>query len=149
MFRGYYDHALDEKSRLAIPARYREILQSAAIPGALIVTAAHQCAVAYPLTEWQKIEENLLNLNALDRQVQNFTRYFVALAHECQIDRTGRILLAPAIRERLGIGRDVTIVGQLNKFEIWPRERWTAFMNDAGEQFEQAGASLAQHGIHF
>ena len=147
MFRGNYEHALDEKGRLAIPAKFRELLQFQGSDASLVVTALNRCAIAYPMLEWQRLEAKFMNQAQTDLKTQAYIRYVVGMAHECPIDKTGRILLPQAIREVAQIEKDVTIVGQLNKMEIWSRENWSAFKQNFENQGNELLPELIQYGI--
>ncbi len=147
MFRGNYEHALDEKGRIAIPAKFREFLQFQGSDASLVVTALNGCAIAYPMLEWQRLEAKFMDQSQADLKTQAYIRYVVGMAHECSIDKTGRILLPQAIREVAQIDRDVTIIGQLNKIEIWSRERWLGFKQKFESQGNEALAEIIQYGL--
>ncbi len=140
MFRGSFEHAIDDKGRLSIPARYREILKRRRERELILVDPLFDaCIVAYPIKTWQEIEQNLLNKGNSDRKFREYTRLISAHAVESAVDSQGRILVPPQLREKKDLRRDVVIVGVLDKIEIWNRERWASFCAQERDPEEYAG----------
>lgn len=125
MFRGAQTVNLDAKGRMAIPTRYRaEILSENA--GQLICTVdiRQPCLLLYPLKEWEVIEQRLLSLSNFDPMQRSLQRVMLGYATECELDAAGRILLSPALRQHAKLEKNIMLVGQLNKFEIWSEQEW-------------------------
>lgn len=118
---------MDEKGRLSIPAKFREALESA-FDAPLFITVLDGCLVAYPADEWRALEATLNSKSQFDEKIQRFRRVFYASAQECPLDKAGRILLPPILRERAGLGKDVVVAGMGRKFEIWDAARHEAMM---------------------
>ena len=116
MFYGTYEHKVDSKGRMPIPARFRRALR-----GALILTKlADQCIVAYPPGEWEKLGKSLEGQAAIDRaKTRKLKRVIFGNAFSADLDEQGRVLLPPMLRQKAGIGDAVTIVGMDNYFEVW------------------------------
>lgn len=129
MFRGQHRHTVDDKGRLSIPAKYREALECA-FEGPLFVTVMDGCLVAYPAGEWRALEAKLNAMPQFDEKVQRFRRVFYASAQECPLDKVGRILLPPILRERAGLARDVVLAGMGRTFEIWDAASHEKMMNN-------------------
>ena len=146
MFRGRYFHTVDPKGRLSIPAKFREVLKER-YGSTLIVANFDDCLMAYPLEEWTKLEEKLLQLPSLQLEVRTFLRRFVSSGVECEVDSHGRALLPPQSREFAGLSRDVVLLGMMNKFEIWSRERWDEFMRRSESDFEETAQKLSALGV--
>ncbi|MBZ0168409.1 protein mraZ [Candidatus Methylomirabilis lanthanidiphila] len=147
MFRGSFEHAIDDKGRLSIPARYREILKRRRERELILVDPLFDaCIVAYPIKTWQQIEQNLLNNGNSDKRFREYARLISAHAVESMIDSQGRILIPPQLRGKADLRRDVMIVGVLDKIEIWNRERWVSFCAQERDPEEYAG-KLAELGI--
>jgi MraZ protein len=128
MFRGSFEHAIDDKGRLSIPARYREILKRRRERELILVDLIFDtCIAAYPIKAWQQIEHNLLSKGNSDKRFREYARLISARAVESPVDSQGRILVPPQLREAAHLRRDVVIVGVLDKIEIWSRERWAQF----------------------
>ncbi len=147
MFRGSFDHNLDDKGRLAIPAAFRKLLQKDSEPATLIITNFDQCLVAYDLEKWQKLEEKLAALPQFDPKVVAFQRYFIAGAVECPIDKAGRILIPQNLRQFAGISRESVIVGNLTKFEIWSKDRWERTLDSLSDNITNLASSMGDLGI--
>ncbi|HVO29197.1 MAG TPA: division/cell wall cluster transcriptional repressor MraZ [bacterium] len=124
MFRGQFEHSIDAKGRLSIPAKFRDVLQARA-SGRLVVTNHDRCVYAYAFPDFEEIEKKLAS--APQTEVQRaFIRRFIGGAHECDIDNTGRILVPPPLRAYASLSRDVMLVGGAKHFEIWALDRWKA-----------------------
>lgn len=140
MFRGSFEHAIDDKGRLSIPARYREILKRRRERELILVDPLFDaCIVAYPIKTWQQIEQNLLSKGNSDKKFREYARLISAHAVESTVDSQGRILIPPQLREKADLRRDVVIVGVLDKIEIWNRERWASFCAQERDPEEYAG----------
>ena len=124
MFRGANKLTLDVKCRLAMPTRYRERLQERC-GGKLVVTVdKDQCLLIYPFPDWEDIERKLMKLPTLNPQARRLQRLMVGHATELDLDGNGRILLPPSLREYGLLTRDVMLIGQGLRFELWDETRW-------------------------
>ncbi|MFI4937760.1 MAG: division/cell wall cluster transcriptional repressor MraZ [Candidatus Berkiellales bacterium] len=125
MFRGVSELSLDEKGRLAVPIRYRELLKLQA-NGQCIITidTEERCLLIYPMTEWEKIEkqiEALPSFNPLARRVQ---RLLIGHATEANLDGNGRMLVPPPLRDYASLQKEIVLIGQGRKFELWDAASW-------------------------
>ena len=125
MFRGFSSVSLDSKGRLAIPSRFRERLMEIA-GGRLVQTLnpRDRSLLLYPLPEWDLIEEKLAELSDFDRQSRRTKQMMRGYATDCQLDTHGRILVPAELRGYAQLDKQVIILGQGNKFEIWNRGSW-------------------------
>ncbi|HVV69423.1 MAG TPA: division/cell wall cluster transcriptional repressor MraZ [Gammaproteobacteria bacterium] len=125
MFRGINLIQLDAKGRMAMPARYRTRLQDLA-QGRLIVTIDTQeaCLLLYPLPEWELIEQKIEALPSFHKAARRIQRLLIGHATELELDSNGRILLPPLLREYAALDKQVMLVGQGKKFEIWSETGW-------------------------
>lgn len=125
MFKGASSLSLDEKGRFAVPTKYRQPLLSDE-QGSLICTIAinEPCLWLYPLSEWYEIESRLQKLSNMNPRARRLQRMLLGHATEYQLDKNGRILLAPSLRTHAGLNKKIMLVGLLNKFEIWDEQRW-------------------------
>jgi MraZ protein len=146
VFRGRYEHTIDAKGRLSVPARFRELLVER-YDDRLVITNFDRCLVAYPQTEWQLIEEKLASLPMASPEVTAFTRFFISGATECEIDKLGRILVPQVLRDYARLEKDVVIAGQLKKFEVWSKPLWEEEMNSSRAQLAQLRGAVAQLGL--
>lgn len=124
IFRGRYQHSLDDKGRVAIPQRFRESLESQEKNVSLVITVeADECLVVYPESAWRELEEKVSSLPQMNEDLKTYLRFTIGWATDVQPDRQGRILIPQPLREFAHLDRDVWFVGLLNKFEIWNGDR--------------------------
>ena len=127
MFRGVNALNLDSKGRLAIPTRYRDELLRAA-DSRLVITVnpveRDHCLLLYPLPEWEEIERKLVKLPSFNAPARRLQRLLIGHATEVELDGNGRILLPPPLREFAALDKNVVMIGQGNKFEIWSETNW-------------------------
>lgn len=123
MFSGVSTLNLDSKGRLAIPARHRDALSSMSAGRVMVTLNPEGCLLIYPQTEWLPIYEQLRKLSGPQASV---ARIILGFAEELELDSAGRILLPTKLRERAQLNKEVALVGQGNKFELWDDARWNA-----------------------
>jgi MraZ protein len=124
MFRGIAQLNLDSKGRLAVPSRHRDLLLERCA-GHLVITAdADRCLLVYPLPDWELIQEKLEGLSNLDPRVRDLQRRLIGFAVDVDMDNSGRVLIAPALRQYAQLEKNVVLVGQGKKFELWNQETW-------------------------
>lgn len=123
MFRGSSFHSIGPKGRIIIPSRFRELIRDGDRPG-VMASKMDQGLVAYPFSEWQKIEEKILSLAEKSDTMRRFRRVFIGGAFECYCDRQDRILIPPTLREYAQFNKEIVLVGVLDHFEIWAKENW-------------------------
>lgn len=125
MFRGINAVNLDAKGRMAMPARYRALLNESA-KGRLVVTidTEEKCLLLYPLPTWETIEEKIEALPSFNRTTRRIQRLLIGHATELELDGNDRILLPPLLREYASLDKAVMLVGQGKKFEIWDDKVW-------------------------
>ncbi|MEO7761187.1 MAG: division/cell wall cluster transcriptional repressor MraZ [Casimicrobiaceae bacterium] len=127
MLRGVSQVSLDAKGRFAVPQRYRETLAAASAPGGtrLVITAdPTRCLLLYTLPEWEPIEKKLMALSSFNERTRSLQRLVVGHADDVEMDATGRLLIPPALRQYAGLDKQIVLVGQGNKFEIWDDAGW-------------------------
>jgi MraZ protein len=146
MFRGRFEHTIDPKGRVSIPAKFRELL-SEKYDDRIIITNFDRCLVAYPYEEWRTVEDRISSLSMVKKEVKAFQRFFISGATECPIDKLGRVLIPPTLRDYALLEKDVVFAGMGKMFELWSRERWTEEIKRAEENFEGMRESLASLGL--
>jgi len=146
MFRGRSIHTLDAKGRIRIPARFRDILKTR-YEDRLVITNLDRCLVAYPLQEWETIEEKLGSLSLVRQDVKAFQRFFISGASECNFDKQGRVLIPQTLRDQASLEREVVLAGMLRSFEIWSKDYWDQEIKTAHDNFSQITSTLAELGI--
>lgn len=143
MFIGEYNHSLDPKNRLIIPAKFREQLGEAFV----MTKGLDNCLFVYSLSEWRIVEEKLKTLPMTNKDARAFVRFFFAGASECEIDKQGRSLIPANLKEYANIDKDVVIIGVSTRIEIWSLEQWNKFNNDADISYEDVAEKMSQLGI--
>jgi MraZ protein len=124
VFRGIAQLNLDSKGRLAVPARHRDALLERCA-GHLVITAdADRCLLIYPLPDWELIQQKLEALSNLDARVRGLQRRLIGFAVDVDMDSAGRVLIAPALRQYAQLEKNVVLVGQGRKFELWNKDGW-------------------------
>ena len=122
MLIGEYEHSLDAKGRLIMPAKLREDIGEVFI----LTKGLDGCLFAFSKSEWEKFEQKLSALPVSDKNARAFTRFFFAGAIECEIDKQGRFLISSNLREFASLTKDVVIIGLNSRIEIWSKEKWLA-----------------------
>ncbi|MBM3341120.1 MAG: division/cell wall cluster transcriptional repressor MraZ [Betaproteobacteria bacterium] len=132
MFRGTSQLTLDNKGRLVVPARHRDVLLERC-GGHLVITAdPDHCLLLYPLPEWEVIQQKLEGLSNLDKRVRELQRRLIGFAVDTEMDGAGRVLVAPELRKYAQLDKDVVLVGQGRKFELWAQPHWDSVVEAPG-----------------
>jgi MraZ protein len=127
VFRGIHRIALDGKGRLSVPAAYRQRLLDT-VGGQLVLTVDRDgCLLLYPVDVWEGIERKLIELSSLNKRARALKRLMIGHAEECQLDTAGRILVPGPLRDFANLEKQIVLVGQGNKFEIWSEQAWQAW----------------------
>lgn len=145
-FRGRSEHSLDGKGRLNIPTRFREVLRDQ-YDEKLMVTPWNKCLKAYPVPQWEKMEIQLLARLQEQPGMKKMIRFMLGGVVECLLDKQGRILLPPKLREEGGINREVVITGVMTYFEIMDKQVWEEENKPTAEEYEDFDISLLQAGL--
>jgi MraZ protein len=125
VFKGTYNHRIDGKGRLPVPAAFRRLLEGAAF---VVATQLDECLAVYPPGEWSKLEAQLAALPSFSKPVKALTRLLASRAADCEIDGQGRILLPHSLRAAVALERDAVVIGVLNRFEVWAPAAWESFV---------------------
>ena len=120
MFMGEYNHTIDAKGRLIIPAKFREVLGDEFV----VTKGMDGCLFVFDNSEWQVFAEKLRSLPMIDKEVRQFTRFFLAGVASVEVDKQGRILLPSVLRDFAGITKDTVLIGVGSRIEIWSKDRW-------------------------
>jgi MraZ protein len=136
VFLGRHSHNLDDKGRLALPAKFREELGD----GVVLTRGFDQCLLVYPIAAWTPLAERVSALSISDPDVRVLRRMLFANATDAQLDRQGRVLVPADLRGHAGIEREAIVVGMHTFIEIWSPEGWAA----QSEVVERDGASIAE-----
>lgn len=143
MFIGEYEHNVDAKGRMIMPAKLREDIGDKFI----ITKGLDGCLFAYSQTEWANFEEKLKALPLAQKNARNFVRFFLSGAVECEIDKQGRFLIPANLREHALLDKEVVIIGVGTRLEIWNRETWKAYSSDENISADEIAENMTMLGI--
>ncbi len=142
MFMGEYNHTIDAKGRFIIPAKFRETLGDKFI----VTKGLDGCLFVYPKSEWSLFEEKLKVLPLTNKDARQFTRFFLAGAAACEVDKQGRILLPQVLRDFAQLEKEIVLIGVASRVEIWSKINWEQSMstynddmNEIAEKMESLG----------
>ena len=137
MFLGEFEHTIDEKGRVAIPARFRDELRE----GLVITRGFDRCLQAFPRPIWQALAQRISALSLGNEEARSLRRLIFSGAAELEVDRQGRILIPQNLREYAGLTEQVLIAGMNTYFELWSRERWQNVL----EELDGKAPAIAEH----
>ena len=143
MFMGEYNHTIDAKGRLIIPSKFREALGSEFV----LTKGLDGCLFVFPMKEWEAFEEKLRSLPLIDKNARKFSRFFLAGASTCELDKQGRILVPGTLREFAQMDKEVVLTGMLDRIEVWSKEQWlenNAYddMDDIAQRMQELGLNI-------
>ncbi len=136
MFLGRFEHTIDAKGRLALPARYRDRLSE----GVVVTRGFDPCLLVYPMEAWMPLAEHVSELSISDPDVRQLRRLLFADATDAQLDKQGRVLVPAGLREYAAIEKDVIVAGMHTFIEIWNPDRWQS----QRDRIDQDGAAIAE-----
>lgn len=142
MFIGEYQHSLDSKNRIIVPAKLREGLGNKFV----ITKGLDGCLYAYPLEEWRVLEDKLKTLPFTNKDARTFVRFFFSGACEVELDKQFRGLIPQNLKEYAKIEKDIVSIGVLSRVEIWSREMWDKY-NDSNVDFDLIAEKMNDLGI--
>ncbi len=120
MFMGEYNHSIDAKGRLIVPAKFREQLGETFV----VTKGLDSCLFVYPNSEWELIQQKFHEMPSTSKDARMFARFFFAGAAECELDKQGRILLPKPLLDHAHLTKDVVLAGVMNRVEIWDSTAW-------------------------
>lgn len=141
MFMGEYEHSVDSKGRLIIPARFREELGE----GFVMTKGLDGCLFVYSAEEWHKLETKIHEIPMTTKDARKFMRFFFAGAATCEIDKQGRTLIPPSLRAYAGLSKDVVLAGVSTRIEIWDKKLWDE--TNSYEDMDEVAEHMADLGI--
>lgn len=138
MFMGEYQHSIDDKGRLTIPAKFRDGLGTSFV----MTRGLDKCLFLYPMSEWKTIEEKLKNLPFTKADARAFTRFFFSGATECEWDKQGRVNIPANLREHAQLNKECVVIGVSNRVEVWSKELWEQYFAEAADSFGEIAEKL-------
>ncbi|KRU16823.1 division/cell wall cluster transcriptional repressor MraZ [Bacillus pumilus] len=141
MFMGEYQHTIDTKGRMIIPAKFRDGLGEQFV----LTRGLDQCLFGYPMSEWKLIEEKLKELPLTKKDARAFTRFFFSGAVECDLDKQGRINIASNLLQYAKLEKECVVIGVSNRIELWSKSIWEQYTEEQEDSF----AEIAENMIGF
>ncbi|MDM8519287.1 division/cell wall cluster transcriptional repressor MraZ [Anaerolineales bacterium HSG6] len=138
MFLGEFEHTIDDKGRLTIPAKFREELRD----GIVITRGLDGCLWAYTRSEWERLAEKISKLPSTNRPARNFARFMFSSAADSIPDRQGRILVTQNLRDYADIKNETIIIGVMNRIEIWNPTKWAKVIDEVEDTPESIVSQL-------
>ncbi|MGZ7443679.1 division/cell wall cluster transcriptional repressor MraZ [Paenibacillus sp. TH7-28] len=138
MFMGEFQHSIDDKGRIIIPAKFRDLLGSAFV----VTRGLDQCLFVYPMQEWEVLEQKLKALPLMKSDARAFTRFFFSGATECEWDKQGRVNLPSNLRQYAKLEKDCVVLGVSNRVEIWSRDTWEQYFQQSEDTFNEIAEKL-------
>ena len=141
MFMGEYNHTIDTKGRLIIPAKFREQLGNEFV----VTKGLDGCLFVFPQNEWESFQGKLKTLPLINKDARKFSRFFMAGAAPCEMDKQGRTLVPATLREFAQMKKEVVLTGMADRIEIWSKEKWIE--NNSYEDMDDIAASMQELGL--
>ena len=143
MLIGEYEHSLDTKGRLILPAKIREDLGEKFI----VTKGLDGCLFGFSKNEWNNFEEKLKTLPLTNKDARDFVRFFLSGAIECEIDKQVRFLIASNLRECAELEKEAVIIGVGTRIEIWNKDKWKAYNSEENLSADQIAENMANLGM--
>ncbi|SEP55145.1 MraZ protein [Piscibacillus halophilus] len=140
---GEFQHNIDSKGRIIVPAKFREGLGESFV----LTRGLDNCLFAYPQEEWRILEEKLKKLPLTKKDARAFTRFFFSGAVECDIDKQGRINIPSPLRKYADLDKECIVIGVSNRIELWAKEKWTDYVEESEESFADIAENLMDFDI--
>ena len=143
MLIGEYEHSLDAKGRLIMPAKLREDIGEKFI----ITKGLDGCLFGFSQNEWKNFEEKLKTLPLTNKNARDFVRFFLSGAIECEIDKQGRFLIASNLREYGALEKEAVIIGVGTRIEIWNKDKWKTYNSEENISADEIAENMTMLGI--
>ena len=146
MFYGEFQHSIDRKGRVILPAKIRDVCKDNGIERFFITRGLDKCIFMFSADEWRVQEQRFKSMSFTQQQSRNFNRLFFSGAVDIFPDKQGRFIIPQYLKEYAHIKRDTVIIGVSNRIEIWDGKLWSEFHASSGQTFEQIAENLMGQG---
>jgi MraZ protein len=143
MFIGEYHHSVDEKGRMAVPAKFRAKLKN----GAVVTKGLDNCLVIYPRSEWETLAEKLSSLPISQANTRAFSRLMLAGAMDIELDKQGRVIVPEYLRKYAHVKKKVVVAGLYNRLEVWNEDKWEEYRTETEEASNEIAEQLGELGV--
>jgi MraZ protein len=146
MFRGQFTHSVDAKGRISLPARFRDVLLADGDARFVLTPALFDpCLHLYPMRAWEEFEQKVSELPSLDPNAVRFRRMYLSAAVECELDKAGRVLVPPHLRERAELDKSEALWAGMGRIlELWSRARWDAALTMSPSEMDSFKLAMEQ-----
>lgn len=145
MFLGEYQHSIDDKGRIIIPAKFRDALG----PDFIVTRGLDHCLFVYPRAEWSQLEQRMKSLPSMAANARAFTRLLFAGACECEWDKQGRVNVPAHLRDYARLEKDCVVIGVSTRVEIWDKATWEQYSMQSQESFHEIAEKLVDFDFNF
>jgi len=143
MFIGEYQHSIDEKKRIALPAKFRKELGNTVI----VTRGFDNCLVVYSEKKWEQVMEELKKISSNRAEGRMFSRFVLGGAAEAELDKLGRVLVPDYLKQYAGLKKDIVVCGLSDKLEIWDAEKWAGYKASNEQNIDKLAENLPELGI--
>lgn len=143
MLLGEYKHSIDDKGRLAIPAKFRPKIEG----GAIITRGLDKCLFVFTMREWEKLADKLVALPLAQANSRAFARLMLSGAADVELDSQGRILIPEHLRQYAGLSKNSVIAGVYNRMEVWDAEAWNEYKKKTESASDEIAEKMGELGI--
>jgi len=135
---GEYQHSVDAKGRLIVPAKFRDALGETFV----VTRGLDNCLFGYPMDEWRKLEEKLKDLPMTKKDTRAFARFFFSGATEVEIDKQGRINIPSTLMQYAHLVKECIVLGVSNRIEIWAKDAWETYFSESEQSFNEIAENM-------
>ncbi|SKB33125.1 MraZ protein [Lysinibacillus sp. AC-3] len=135
---GEYQHSVDAKGRLIVPAKFREALGETFV----VTRGLDNCLFGYPMDEWRKLEEKLKGLPMTKKDTRAFARFFFSGATEVEIDKQGRINIPSTLMQHAHLVKECVVLGVSNRIEVWAKDAWETYFSESEQSFNEIAENM-------
>src|SRR3989338_3074314 len=143
MFIGEYKHTLDDKGRIAIPAKFRDALAN----GAVVTRGLDTSLFLFPKEEWDKLAQKLASLPLGQSNSRAFARLMLAGAMDVELDKQGRVVLPEYLRAYAGLDKNIVVAGLYTRLELWDEKKWEAYTKKVESDADRVAEQLGELGV--
>ena len=144
MFYGEYQHSIDRKGRLILPAKFRDAYKEHGIERFFLTRGLDKCIFMFTEEEWRAQEQKFKTMSFTKQQTRSFNRMFFSGAIDVNPDKQGRFIIPPYLKDYAQIKRDTIVIGVSNRIEIWDQKQWSEFYSRSRDSFEQIAENMLE-----
>ena len=144
MFYGEYEHSIDKKNRVIIPARFREAIAEGGVEKLFVTRGLDECLFVFPEDEWKVLENKYKAMSFTKSEARKFNRIFFGGAVECILDKQWRLLIPEYLKEHASLSKNIMIIGVANRVEIWDKKKYEEFYKTTKENYEEIAERLIE-----